>query len=206
MLRRSVTGYSKVENVGQNSSAKYPQQVKQFWRASVTDLLFKSFLFSFFFFPPSFSLHWVQMIPFLQQLRVSFHTCVLFRKMLFVFLYGAGFQDQVFLSPAWMKNPLQMGYLRTESQASGLKMNVHLILNTTFLIVARKVKNHPLEFQFLLGLGHWWKLQILQLTHPLPKWVPKIWHQVCGPAEMKDSLRTGLIFTLTFKYFGEWGK
>lgn len=42
---RSVTGHSKVENVGQNSSAKYPQQVKQFWRASVTDLLLKSFFF-----------------------------------------------------------------------------------------------------------------------------------------------------------------
>lgn len=93
------------------------------------------------------------MIPFLQQLHVSFHTCVLFRKMLFVFLYGAGFQDQVCLSPAWMRNPLQMGYLRTESQASGLKMNVHLILNTTFLIVARKVKNPPLDFQFCLGSG-----------------------------------------------------
>jgi len=50
MLHRSVTGYSKVENVGQNSSAKYPQQVKQFWRASVTDLLLKSFFFFFFFF------------------------------------------------------------------------------------------------------------------------------------------------------------
>lgn len=58
-----------------------------------------------------------------------------------------------YLSPAWMKNPLQMGYLRTESQASGLKMNVHLILNTTFLIVARKVKNPPLEFQFCIGSG-----------------------------------------------------
>lgn len=146
------------------------------------------------------------MIPFLQQLHVSFHTCVLFRKMLFVFLYGAGFQDQVFLSPAWMKNPLQMGYLRTESQTSRLKMNVNLILNTTFLIEARTVKNHPLEFQFLLGLGHWWKLQILQLTHPLPKWVPKIWHHVYDPAEMKDSVRTALIFTLTFKYFGGQGK
>lgn len=141
------------------------------------------------------------MIPFLQQLHVSFHTCVLFRKMLFVFLYGAGFQDQIFLSPAWMKNPLQMGYLRTESQASGLKMNVHLILNTTFLIVARKVKNYPPEFQFLFGLV--WKVQILQLTHPLPKWVPKIWHRGCGPAEMKDSVRTGMIFILTSKYFGE---
>lgn len=93
------------------------------------------------------------MIPFLQQLHVSFHTCVLFRKILFVFLYGAGFQDQVFLSSAWMKNPLQMGYLRTESQASGLKMNAHSILNTTFLIVARKAKNHPPEFQFRVGSG-----------------------------------------------------
>lgn len=87
------------------------------------------------------------MIPFLQQLHVSFHTCVLFRKILFVFLYGAAFQDQVLLSPVWMKNPLQIGYSRTESQASGLKMNVLLILNTTFLIVVRKAKNLLPEFQ-----------------------------------------------------------
>lgn len=93
------------------------------------------------------------MIPFLQQLHVSFHTCVLFRKILFVFLYGAGFQDLVFLSRAWMKNTLQMGCFRTESQASGLKMNVCLILKTTYSVVARKAKSHPPEFQFCTGSG-----------------------------------------------------
>lgn len=71
--------------------------------------------------------------------------------MLFVFLYGAGFQDQAFLSPAWMKNPLRMGYLRAERQASGLKINVCLILNATFLTVAGKTKNHPPELWFCVG-------------------------------------------------------
>lgn len=149
MLRRSVTGYSKVENVGQNSSAKYPQQVKQFWRASVTDLLLKSFSFFFFFFFPSLSTN-----DSISPAIACFlsHLCAIQKDTLCVSLWSWLPRPSISF-PCWMKNPLQMGYLRAESQASGLKTNALLLLNTTFLTVARKAKNHPPEFQFQVESG-----------------------------------------------------
>lgn len=157
MLRRSVTGHSKVENVGQNSSAKYPQQVKQFWRASVTDLLFKSFFFSVFvFFFSFFSFFFFPSLSTNDSVSPAVacflsHSCAIQKDALCVSLW------------IWLPGPsisfpcldeeLITNGLRTESQASGLKMNVHLILNTTFLIVARKVKKPSSGVPVFIGSG-----------------------------------------------------